>query len=210
MGIIELLGLAASVSLLSGWRLYLTVFATGMAMYSGYLDLPENLQMLEALANPWVLAVSGVGAVAEFFADKIAWLDSIWDGLNTLIRPLGGAMLALAVVDAGDPVWQVIVFLLGGGAALASHATKATARAAVNTSPEPVSNILLSTAEDVVTGGLLALAFANPVAAAIIAVVLLGLAIWGLWAGYRMFRRVFPKPEAARVQSGPQPEQIEG
>jgi hypothetical protein len=205
MGIIELLGLAASVSLLSGWRLYLTVFATGIAMYSGYLDLPENLAMLDVLANPWVLAVSGVGAVAEFFADKVAWLDSIWDGLNTLIRPLGGAMLALAVVDAGDPVWQVIVFLLGGGAALASHATKATARAAINTSPEPVSNVLMSTAEDVVTGGLLALAFANPVAAAIIAVVLLALAIWGLWAGYRVFRRVFPKPGATQAL----PEQIE-
>jgi hypothetical protein len=215
MGIIELLGLAASVSLLSGWRLYLTVFATGIAMYSGYLDLPENLAMLDVLANPWVLAVSGVGAVAEFFADKVAWLDSIWDGLNTLIRPLGGAMLALAVVDAGDPVWQVIVFLLGGGAALASHATKATARAAINTSPEPVSNVLMSTAEDIVTGGLLALAFANPVAAAVIALVLLALAIWGLWAGYRLFRRWFPKPGAQRVAAGVQPpelqkEQIEG
>jgi Domain of unknown function (DUF4126) len=210
MGIVEILGLAASVSLLSGWRLYLTVFATGIAMYSGYLDLPENLAMLDVLANPWVLAISGVGAVAEFFADKVAWLDSIWDGLNTLIRPLGGAMLALAVVDAGDPVWQVIVFLLGGGAALASHATKATARAAINTSPEPVSNVLMSTAEDVVTGGLLALAFANPVAAAVIAVVLLALAIWGLWVGYRMFRRVFPKPVLVPELQGQQPEQIEG
>jgi Domain of unknown function (DUF4126) len=215
MGIVEILGLAASVSLLSGWRLYLTVFATGIAMYSGYLDLPENLAMLDVLANPWVLAISGVGAVAEFFADKVAWLDSIWDGLNTLIRPLGGAMLALAVVDAGDPAWQVIVFLLGGGAALASHATKATARAAINTSPEPVSNVLMSTAEDVVTGSLLALAFANPVAAAVIAVVLLALAIWGLWVGYRMFRRVFPKSTLQQHLSAPeaqrqQPEQIEG
>ena len=174
MGIVEILGLAASVSLLSGWRLYLTVFATGLAMSSGYIDLPENLAMLDALANPWVIGVAGLGALAEFFADKIAWLDSIWDGLNTLIRPLGGAMLALAVVDSGDPVWQVVVFLLGGGAALASHATKATARAAVNTSPEPFSNVLLSTAEDVATGGLLALAFANPIAAAAIAVALLG------------------------------------
>ncbi|MFZ1476630.1 MAG: DUF4126 domain-containing protein, partial [Sphingorhabdus sp.] len=165
-----------------------------LAMSSGYIDLPENLAMLDALANPWVIGVAGLGALAEFFADKIAWLDSIWDGLNTLIRPLGGAMLALAVVDSGDPVWQVVVFLLGGGAALASHATKATARAAVNTSPEPFSNVLLSTAEDVATGGLLALAFANPVAAAAIAVALLGLAIYGLWKGYRMFRRVFPKP----------------
>jgi len=199
MGIVELLGLAASVSLLSGWRLYLTVFATGLAMHFGYVDLPENLKMLEALANPWVIGTAGVGAVAEFFADKILWLDSIWDGLNTLIRPLGGALLALAVVDAGDPVWQVIVFLLGGGAAFASHATKATARAAVNTSPEPVSNIVLSTVEDVTTGSLLALAFANPVAASVIGFALLGLSIWGLFAARRMFQKLLSRGSAARL-----------
>jgi hypothetical protein len=199
MGIVELLGLAASVSLLSGWRLYLTVFATGLAMHFGYVDLPENLKMLEALANPWVIGTAGVGAVAEFFADKILWLDSIWDGLNTLIRPLGGALLALAVVDAGDPVWQVIVFLLGGGAAFASHATKATARAAVNTSPEPVSNIVLSAVEDVATGGLLALAFANPVAAAVIGITLLGVAIWGLFAARQMFQKLLSRGSAARL-----------
>jgi hypothetical protein len=198
MGIVEILGLATSVSLLSGWRMYLTVFATGLAMYFGYLDLPENLKMLEALANPWVIGVAGTGAVAEFFADKVAWLDSIWDGLNTLIRPLGGAMLALAVVDAGDPVWQVIVFLLGGGAALASHATKATTRAAVNTSPEPVSNVVLSTAEDVVTGGLLALAFTNPIIAAAIALVLLVLVVWGLFKAKRALTR-FLNPQPAET-----------
>lgn len=201
MGIIELLGLAASVSLLSGWRLYLTVFATGLAMHSGYVDLPENLKMLDALANPWVIGVAGVGAVAEFFADKVAWLDSIWDGLNTLIRPLGGALLALAVVDAGDPVWQVIVFLLGGGAAFASHATKATTRAAVNTSPEPFSNVVLSTAEDVATGGLLALAFANPIAAALIALVLLGLTIYGLFAARRVLKRFLGTEPAVPEQT---------
>ena len=189
MGIVELLGLAASVSLLSGWRLYLTVFATGLAMHSGYVDLPENLAVLDALANPWVIGIAGLGAIAEFFADKVAWLDSIWDGLNTLIRPLGGALLALAVVDSSDPVWQVVVFLLGGGAALASHATKATTRAAVNTSPEPVSNVILSTAEDVVTGSLLAMAFANPVVAAVIALLLLAVMIWGLFAARRALRR---------------------
>jgi Domain of unknown function (DUF4126) len=196
MGIIELLGLATSVSLLSGWRMYLTVFATGLAMHTGYVDLPENLQMLNALANPWVIGVAGLGAVAEFFADKIAWLDSIWDGLNTLIRPMGGALLALAVVDAGDPVWQVVVFLLGGGAAFASHATKATARAAVNTSPEPVSNIVLSSAEDVVTGGLLALAFANPIVAACIT---LALAIWGIISARRAVRRFLGRQTPAPV-----------
>jgi Domain of unknown function (DUF4126) len=193
MGIIEILGLATSVSLLSGWRMYLTIFATGLAMHSGYVDLPKNLATLDVLANPWVIGVSGLGAVAEFFADKIAWLDSIWDGLHTLIRPVGGALLALAVVDSGDPAWQVIAFLLGGGAAFASHATKAGARAAINTSPEPVSNILMSGVEDVATGGLLALTFANPVVAAVIGLVLVGLTIWGLLKVRKMFRRVFPK-----------------
>lgn len=201
MGVIEILGLAGSLSLLSGWRFYLTIFATGVAMHFNIVPLPENLQMLDVLANPWVLGISALGAVAEFFADKIAWLDSIWDGLHTIIRPVGGALLALAVVDSADPAWQVIAFLLGGGAAFASHATKASARAAVNTSPEPFSNVVVSTVEDVATGGLLVLAFANPVAALIIALILLGLAIWGLWAGYRAFRRLFPKP----VQPQPPP-----
>ncbi len=195
MGIVELLGLAASVSLLSGWRLYLTVFATGLAMQSGYVDLPENLKVLDALGSWWVIGIAGLGAVAEFFADKVAWLDSIWDGLHTLIRPLGGALLALAVVDSGDPTWQVIAFLLGGGAAFAGHATKATARAAVNTSPEPVSNVVVSAGEDVATVGILALVFANPVVAAIVALLLLGLTLLAMWWGYRKFRQVFPKAE---------------
>ncbi len=198
MGIVELLGLAASVSLLSGWRLYLTVFATGLAMNTGYIDLPENLAMLDVLANPWVLGISALGAVAEFFADKIAWLDSIWDGLNTLVRPLGGALLALAVVDSGDPAWQVVVFLLGGGAALVSHGTKAGTRAVVNTSPEPFSNVMLSTAEDVATGGLLVLAFANPVVAAAILLVMTLIGIFVLFKSYRfvkgMFGRGAPEP----------------
>lgn len=165
-------------------------------MYSGYIDLPENLKMLDALGNPWVIGIAGIGAAAEFFADKVAWLDSIWDGLHTIIRPLGGALLTLAVIDSSDPTWQIVAFLLGGGAAFASHATKAGARAAVNTSPEPVSNVMLSTAEDVVTGGLLALTFANPVVAAVIAVVLLVLTMWGLWKVYRMFKRFGSPPPA--------------
>ena len=112
MGIIEILGLAGSLSLLSGWRFYLTIFATGVAMHFDIVPLPENLQMLDVLANPWVLGISALGAVAEFFADKIAWLNSIWDGLHTMIRPVGGALLALAVVDSSDPTWQVIAFLI--------------------------------------------------------------------------------------------------
>ncbi|MFK7842474.1 MAG: DUF4126 domain-containing protein [Sphingorhabdus sp.] len=190
MGIVELLGLAGSVSLISGWRLYLTVFITGLAMRLQWISLPENLQVLDALANPWVLGISALGAVAEFFADKILWLDSVWDTIHTAIRPLGGALLALAVVDAGDPVWQVIVFLLGGGAALMSHSAKAGARAIVNTSPEPVSNAVVSTGEDIATGGLLFLAFANPIVALVIASVLLCLCIILVYKGYRLWRKM--------------------
>ena len=195
MGIIELLGLAGSVSLLSGWRLYATVLITGLAMRSGWVPLPEQLQMLDVLANPWVLGIAGVGAVMEFFADKVMWLDSIWDAVHSLIRPVGGALLALAIVDPGDPTWQVIAFLLGGGAAFAAHAEKASARAAVNTSPEPVSNVMVSTAEDVATVGLLALAIANPVIAAVIAVGLLVFSIALIVLVGRTLRRILrPRP----------------
>ena len=190
MGLVELLGLAGSVSLISGWRLYLTVFVTGLAMRLQWISLPEHLQVLDALANPWVLGISALGAIAEFFADKILWLDSIWDTIHTAIRPLGGAMLALAVVDASDPVWQVVVFLLGGGAALMSHGAKAGARALINTSPEPVSNAIVSPGEDIATGGLLFLAFANPIAALIIASVMLILCIFLVYKGYKLWRQL--------------------
>ena len=190
MGIVELLGLAGSVSLIAGWRLYLMVFITGLAMRLGWISLPEHLQLLDALANPWVLAISALGALAEFFADKILWLDSIWDTIHTVIRPLGGALLALAVVDAGDPAWQVAIFLLGGGAALVSHGAKAGARALVNTSPEPVSNAMVSTGEDIATGSLLFLAFAHPVAAMIIASLLLILCLVLVYKGYGLWRKI--------------------
>lgn len=172
-----MLGLAASVSLLAGWRLYFCVFVTGLAMKTGWIDLPVHLSALTALANPWVLGAAFIGLVAEFFADKVLWLDSVWDAVHTFVRPVGGALLALAIVDANDPAWQVAAFLLGGGGALLTHSAKASARAVVNASPEPVSNILVSTTEDVATGGLLALAIANPVAAIGVALLLIGFAV---------------------------------
>ncbi|MDQ8756078.1 DUF4126 domain-containing protein [Sphingosinicella sp. LHD-64] len=193
MGIAELIGLAASISLLSGWRLYLCAFATGLAMRYGWIDLPQHLSALDALASPWVIGIAGVGLVAEFFADKIAWLDSAWDAVHSLVRPVGGALLAMAIVDAQDPTWQVASFLLGGGAALLSHGAKAGTRAVVNTSPEPFSNIAVSTGEDVVTGGLLWLALANPLAATVIAVVLLVVSIAVLLWVRRLLKRAFAR-----------------
>jgi hypothetical protein len=191
LGIMEILGVAGSVSLLSGWRLYLTVLATGLAMKFGALPLPEHLKALQVLANPWVMGAAGTAAFFEFFADKVAWLDSVWDTVHTFIRPIGGALLALAVVDPSDPATQVIAFVLGGGASLLAHGGKAGVRAVANTSPEPVSNIVLSTAEDVVTGGLLYLAYAHPVAAGGIALVLLALAVWLLLWARRVLKRIF-------------------
>lgn len=197
MGVIELLGIAGSVSLLSGWRMYLCVFATGIAMRTGWIDLPRHLSALDVLANPWIIGIAALGLVAEFFADKIAWLDSIWDGVHTLIRPVGGALLAMAIVDAQDPAWQVASFLLGGGAALLSHGAKAGTRAMVNTSPEPFSNVAVSAGEDVATTGLLYLALTNPVAAVVIAVVLTVAAIAALVMLRRLLKRLFVEPDPA-------------
>lgn len=197
MGAVELIGLATSVSLLSGWRIYLCAFATGLAMRTGWIELPQHLAALDVLASPWVIGISAVGLVAEFFADKIAWLDSIWDGVHTLIRPIGGALLALAIVDAQDPVWQVATLLLGGSAALLGHGAKAGGRAVVNASPEPFSNVVVSTGEDIATGGLLLLALANPVAAVVIAVVLLVSVIAMLYWLRRLLRRLFTREAEA-------------
>ncbi|HXG99663.1 MAG TPA: DUF4126 domain-containing protein [Sphingomicrobium sp.] len=199
MDAVELVALASSVSLLAGWRLYLVTLVTGLGMKFGWIGLPEQLQALDVLANNWVLAAATVGTFAEFFADKIAWVDSAWDAVHSFIRPIGGALLSAAVIDAGDPTWQVASFLLGGGAALIAHAGKAGARTLVNASPEPFSNVIVSTAEDVATGGLLALAIANPIAAALIALILVLLSLWLVFAARQFVRRLI---EPKRRQAG--------
>ena len=193
MSAAEIVALAASISLLAGWRLYLVVFATGLAMKYGWVALPDQLRALDVLANNWIIGIAGAGAVAEFFADKIAWVDSAWDAAHSFIRPLGGAMLSLAIVDAGDPAWQVASFLLGGGAAFIAHAGKAGARTIVNASPEPFSNIAVSAGEDVATAGLFALAIGNPIAAALIAVILVALSLWLVIAARRALKRLFDR-----------------
>ena len=195
LGIIEILGVAGSVSLLAGWRLYLCVLATGLAMRYGVLPLPEHLASLQVLASPWVMGAAGAAAFLEFFADKVAWLDSLWDTVHTLIRPIGGALLALAVVDPSDPATQAIAFILGGGASLLAHGGKAGARAVVNASPEPFSNVVVSTAEDVATTGLLYMAYAHPAIAGVIAVGLLGLAVWLLLMARKVIKRIWAQSQ---------------
>jgi hypothetical protein len=202
MGLVEILGLAASLSLLAGWRLYLCVFATGLAMRLGWVDLPTQLAVLGGLANPWVLGAAFLGLTAEFFADKVAWLDSLWDTVHTVIRPVGGALLALAVVDSGDPAWQAAAFLLGGGGALLSHSAKASARAVVNASPEPVSNVIVSSSEDVATGGLLAIALSHPLAAVAVALLLLGGGVFLLLKARRAIRTLLKLRDRLSGESG--------
>jgi hypothetical protein len=186
---VELIALASTVSLLAGWRRYLVTFAVGLAMKFGWIALPDQLHPLDVLANNWIVGIAGFGALAEFFADKIPWVDSIWDAVHSVIRPIGGALLAAAIVDGADPTWQVGSFLLGGGAAFLAHAGKAGARTLVNASPEPFSNIAVSTGEDIATAGLLGLAIANPIAAALIAIILVIASLWLVLAARRALKR---------------------
>jgi hypothetical protein len=196
MSALELIALASSVSLLAGWRLYFVTLVTGLAMNWGFLALPDQLQSLDVLASNWVIGIAAAGAFAEFFADKIAWVDSAWDAVHSFIRPLGGALLSLAIVDSGDPAFQVASFLLGGGAAFLAHAGKAGARTIVNASPEPVSNMVVSSGEDIAAGGLIALAIANPIAAALIALALVAASLWLVWSARRLLRRLIePRPK---------------
>jgi hypothetical protein len=196
---VELIALASTVSLLAGWRLYLVTFAVGLAMKFGWIALPEQLHALDVLTNNWLIGIAGVGALAEFFADKVPWVDSAWDAVHSVVRPIGGALLSMAIIDGGDPAWQVGSLLLGGGAAFLAHAGKAGARTLINASPEPVSNLVVSTGEDVATAGLLALAIANPIAAALIALILVLLSLCLVLAARRVLKRLLRSRRAARA-----------
>ena len=199
MNAVQLIALASTVSLLAGWRLYLVTFAVGLAMRLGWIALPEQLHALDILANSWLIGIAGAGALAEFFADKVPWVDSAWDAVHSLVRPVGGALLSMAIIDGGDPAWQVGSLLLGGTAAFVAHAGKAGARTLINASPEPFSNVAVSTGEDVATAGLLALAIAHPVSAAVIAVALVLLSVWLVLAARRALKRFL---EPKRRQAG--------
>ena len=159
MEMIQQLALAGGLSWASGLRLYLTVFAVGLLSKFGYIHLPTALNIL---SNPVVLSVAGVLCVIEFLADKIPYVDSTWDGIQTFVRIPAGALLAMGAINSSDPMIATITALLGGSLAGATHATKAGSRALINTSPEPVSNIAASLSEEslLITGGWLV--FAHP------------------------------------------------
>ena len=155
----HLLALAAALGWASGLRLYAVVFFTGLAGSLGWVPLPAGLQMLQ---QPLVLGAAGLMLAVEFVADKVPGLDSLWDGLHTVLRIPAGAAMAGAVFGGDQAAWATVAALLGGTLAATSHVAKATTRAAVNTSPEPFSNIALSLAGDALVPAMLWLAVTHP------------------------------------------------
>jgi hypothetical protein len=156
MEMIQQLALAGGLSWASGLRLYLTVFVVGLLAKFGYIDLPVALNIL---SNTVVIGVSGILMAVEFLADKIPYVDSAWDSIQTFIRIPAGALLAMGAINTSDPIIAMIAALLGGSLTGMTHATKAGSRAIINTSPEPVTNVATSFGEEglVLSGGWLAL-----------------------------------------------------
>jgi hypothetical protein len=167
---LNLLAVALGLAALCGINLYLTVFVTGMAIHFHWITLAPAYQSLEVLGHPAIITVAGILYFLEFFADKIPWVDSAWDAVHTVIRPIGGALLAIQVLGHPSPAYAVIVALLAGGTSLAAHTAKAATRLTSNASPEPFSNIGLSLGEDAVVLGGLALVHLNPLLALLILV----------------------------------------
>ena len=177
---LHLLGVALGLACLAGINLYLTVFATGLAIHFHWITLAPAYQSLEILGNPVIITIAGVLYFLEFLADKIPWVDSAWDAVHTVIRPIGGALLAIQLLGHPSPAFTVIVALLAGGTSLITHTAKSATRLASNTSPEPFSNIALSLTEDAAVVGGLALIHFNPTLA--LSVFALGIAIFFYFA----------------------------
>ncbi len=187
----SLLALAAALGWASGFRLYAVVFLVGGLGAIGWMDLPAGLHLLQ---HPAMLAASGFMLLMEFFADKIPGVDSLWDMVHSVVRIPAGAALAASVFGADNGTMAMVAALMGGTLAASSQAAKTTTRAAINTSPEPFSNIAASLLEDGLVVGAVWLATNHPLVFGVllvIVVVLMALVTWVLFKFLRaMFRRV--------------------
>ncbi|HMQ03769.1 MAG TPA: DUF4126 domain-containing protein [Pyrinomonadaceae bacterium] len=182
------LTLALGSAWTSGINLYATVSVLGLLQKFGSVKLPGGLDVLD---NWWIIGVAGGLYIIEFFADKIPYVDSIWDVVHTFIRVPAGAVVAWAAVSDMDPAVVIPATLVGGGLALSSHGTKATARIAANLSPEPVSNWILSLVEDVIAIAGAVLAVVAPVVIAIVLVLFVIFFIWFFPKIFNAIRRLF-------------------
>jgi len=187
---IQTLGLALGAGFSSGLNLYATVATLGLLERYGVIHLPASLQ---PVANPWVIGVAAALYVAEFFADKIQYFDTIWDFMHTFIRPPAAAFLAYAAGAGAEAPWRWGAALLAGGVALTSHGTKASTRAAVNLSPEPFSNWVLSLGEDILAVWLSWMATVRPMVTTILVAALLVLCVFLIYHLFRFARRAMSR-----------------
>jgi len=187
------LALLLGGSMASGMKMYLTAAVLGVSHRMHWLTLPGDTQIL---AHPLVIGVAIALYAVEFVADKIPYFDSVWDSIHTFIRPVGGAALGfLAMADTG-PALQYSVGLVTGAIALDSHLTKATTRAAINTSPEPVSNSVASVTEDCCVVGVMYLIIKHPIITCIVVIAFIAFSIWFLIKMFRFLKRVFGKTDS--------------
>jgi len=193
----QLIALAGALGWASGVRLYLVVLLTGWAGFMGWVDLPMGLRLL---AHPVVLGASGFMVFVEFFADKVPGLDSLWDMVHTVIRIPAGAALAAAVFGADSAAMGLVAAVLGGSLAATSHVAKTTSRAAINTSPEPFTNIGASLVEDGAVPLALWLSVTHPLFFAAVLVVLLVVSVWLIRTCWRYLRTLFSR--LTRIFSG--------
>ena len=178
-----LLAIAAGLGWASGIRLYATLFVVGLAGNLDWVSLPEGLRVLQ---HPWVLGASGLMLLVEFLADKVPWIDSLWDGVHSFIRIPAGAALAAMAFGGQGVEWQTAMGIVGGGLAAGAHFAKAGTRAAVNASPEPFSNLAVSFAEDSLVLFALWLMFAHPWLLLVLLAAFLALLVWLLPKVFRL------------------------
>jgi hypothetical protein len=188
MEVLQTLAVALGLAALSGYSFYLTVFVTGLAIRFDWIQLAPQYDSLAALGSTTVLVVSGVLVFLEFFVDKVPWVDSIWDAVHTIIRPFGGAFLAVETLGHPNPVFDVLFGIFAGSLTFAAHSVKAGTRLVVNQSPEPFSNVGVSLAEEIMVVAALALLWASPIAALIALTVAFSIAIYFLPKVWRMIR----------------------
>ena len=189
------LGLIVPLAFASGVNLYATVAVLGLSSHYGLVSLPEQFRVFD---NPVIITAALAMYLVEFVADKIPWFDSMWDAVHTVIRPLGGALVAVTALGDASPAANALVALLGGSIAMTTHLTKSGTRAAANTTPEPFSNWALSLGEDVLAVGLSYAALQHPIIALIVAVLLLVVIVFFAAMIVRFVRRRF-----RRIQDQP-------
>ncbi len=188
MDIFNSIGLLLGGSWASGINLYMSMAGLGIANRMEWIDLPENLDIL---SNPIIIGVAIFVFAVEFVADKIPYVDSLWDSVHTFIRPIATSALGYTAMADSGMIMQLLIAFLTGSISLESHLTKATARAVINTSPEPVTNSIASVTEDVTVVGTLYLIICHPVIAAVLVTIFIILAVWFLKKMFKFLLKVF-------------------